>query len=334
MDMNQLFASFNRMKILVIGDVMIDAYLWGKVERISPEAPVPILSYKNREDRLGGAANVAVNLQALGATPLLCSIIGADEYQGIFTELMKKAGMDPRGILTAQGRITPVKTRVISNSQHLLRIDREDSSSLSESVERRFIERLSQLFADEKIDGVIFEDYDKGCITPLIIEKVTELAHAGNIPVFVDPKKKNFKYYKNITLFKPNFNEFCEGVNIQIEKSDHKGIYWAARFLHSTQKIDHIMVTLSEDGLFLSEPYKYLTIPARLRDIVDVSGAGDTVISVSTLCYIAGLEMAIASAIGNLAAGQVCGKVGVVPVHKASLLEEVLQQKIEAKIRS
>jgi len=332
--MRNIFESFNRMKILVIGDVMIDAYLWGKVDRISPEAPVPILSFKYQEDRLGGAANVAVNLQALGATPLLCSVVGNDAYRKILNDLLQKANMENKGILFEEGRITTVKTRFISNSQQLLRVDHEDPACLNEDAERRFIARIQDLLKNEKIDGIIFEDYDKGAITNAVIEKTIASAREKNIPVFVDPKKKNFKNYRNITLFKPNFKEFCEGVNIQVAKSDHKGIYWAARFLHTTQKIEHVMVTLSEEGLFLSEPYKYIALPAKLREITDVSGAGDTVISVSTLCYIAGLEMAQAAAIGNIAAGQVCSKVGVVPVDKNALLEEVLAQKMEPKPRA
>lgn len=235
------------MKILVIGDVMIDAYLWGKVDRISPEAPVPILSFKYQEERLGGAANVAVNLQALGATPLLCSVVGNDAYQKILNNLLQKANMENKGILFEEGRTNTVKTRFISNSQQLLRVDHEDPACLNEDAERRFIARIQDLLKDEKIDGIIFEDYDKGAITNAVIEKTIASAREKNIPVFVDPKKKNFKNYRNITLFKPNFKEFCEGVNIQVAKSDHKGIYWAARFLHTTQKIEHVMVTLSED---------------------------------------------------------------------------------------
>ncbi|MDR1021875.1 MAG: PfkB family carbohydrate kinase [Prevotellaceae bacterium] len=321
-----IFDKFNDLTVMVIGDVMVDAYMWGKVNRISPEAPVPILASMQREHRLGGAANVALNLQALGATPLLCSVIGNDSEGEIFMKTLGANGLTRLGMLADSTRITTTKTRVIAGTQHLLRIDEETTKPLHEALEKAFFARIEQLIASEKIDAIIFEDYDKGVITPGVISRAVALANARKIPTLVDPKKRNFLEYRNVTLFKPNFKELCEGLKEDVDKHSYDAIFEAARKINRQMGVRYAMVTLSERGVLVSDGEQYSAIPAALRNITDVSGAGDTVISVASLCLAAGMAIPMAAAVANLAGGLVCEKVGVVPVDKKLLLEECLKK--------
>jgi len=316
------FSDFNTQTHLVIGDVMIDSYMWGRVDRISPEAPVPVISVGKRENRLGGAANVALNVRALGATAVMCALIGDDSKGKVFKTLLKKSEMTDAGILVSKDRKTTIKTRIISDNQHLLRVDDEETHPLSIDQEKLFINHIDSLFATYNFDAVIFEDYDKGNITPAIIEFVVKKANQLKIPTLVDPKKRNFAEYKNVTLFKPNFKEICEGVKTDILKGDFAALFEATLMLNSTLHAKHIMVTLSELGVFITDHIKYHQIPAHIRDIADVSGAGDTVISVAACCLAAGLSVDAVAAIANIAGGQVCEKVGVVPIEKGALEQD------------
>jgi len=319
------FIDFNKQALLVIGDVMIDSYMWGKVDRISPEAPVPVISVSKRENRLGGAANVGLNVKALGATAVMCALIGDDSKGKVFKTLLRKSEMTDIGILVSKDRKTTVKTRIISDNQHLLRVDDEETTPLSTKQEELFIKHIDTLFSSFNFNAIIFEDYDKGNITPAIINYVVEKANKLNIPTLVDPKKRNFADYKNVTLFKPNFKEICEGVKIDIPKGDFAALFEAAQILISRLNAKHIMVTLSELGVFITENGKYHQIPAHIRDIADVSGAGDTVISVAACCLAAGLPANKVAAISNIAGGLVCEKVGVVPIEKAALEQESIK---------
>ncbi len=324
-----LFASFNDKNILILGDVMIDSYLWGDVTRISPEAPVPILSGVGRENRLGGAANVALNIQSLGANPILCSVIGDDRMSHDFFKLLKKQNLIQDGIVTSQERMTTIKTRVISQQQHLLRVDEEMSIPIENGIEEKLFSRIENILATYRIDAIIFEDYDKGVITPGIIRKVVAEAKDKGIPTLVDPKKRNFKDYKGVTFFKPNFKEFVEGTNTTLKKDDQKGLKETALNYQKEQQINTLMITLSEHGVFIHQmDNEAFFIPAEIRNIADVSGAGDTVISVSALCLIAGVDMEMVARIANMAGGLVCERSGVVPVDKELLLKEC-EQKIE-----
>lgn len=320
------FARCNQFNILVVGDVMIDAYMWGKVDRISPEAPVPIISIKSHEERLGGAANVGLNVKAMGANPVMCAVIGNDEKGDLLCRLLEQNGMTADGIIKSDKRKTTVKTRIISSNQHLLRIDDEQTAPLPEDIEKRFISHIDSLFGKYKFDAVIFEDYDKGNITPAIIEHVVAQAQKRNIPTLVDPKKRNFTEYKGVTLFKPNFKEICEGLKITLAKGDFDALNAAAQQLRTMLGATHIMVTLSELGVFITEGNSYSRTPAEVRDIADVSGAGDTVISVASCCMAAGLPPVLTAQISNIAGGLVCEKVGVVPVDKDALLADVLKK--------
>lgn len=321
----QAFQQFDNFKILIIGDVMIDAYMWGKVDRISPEAPVPIFAVKKRENRMGGAANVGLNIRALGAEPIMCAIIGDDSKGQIFRNLLKKRAMSDVGILVSGKRQTTVKTRMISDNQHLLRVDDEVEDALDTELESEFIMHITHLFDSLKFDAVIFEDYDKGNLTPRIIEHVVQLAIAKDIPTLVDPKKRNFNAYKGVTLFKPNFKEICEGVKTEIPKGDFLALNKASMQLKEMLNAKYIMVTLSELGVFITADKEYHQVEAEIRDIADVSGAGDTVVSVAACCLAAGLTPKSVAAISNLAGGLVCEKVGVVPIDKKQLLHETIQ---------
>lgn len=319
------FAEFSKQTVLIIGDVMIDSYMWGNVDRISPEAPVPIISVTKREHRMGGAANVGLNIRALGAKAVMCAMIGDDLEGEIFKSLLKKREMSSDGILVSDSRKTTVKTRVISDSQHLIRIDEEKINLLTKEQENNFKKHIETLFAKFKFDSIIFEDYDKGNITPAIIDFVVSKANILGIPTLVDPKKQNFSDYKNVSLFKPNFKEICEGVKIDIQKGDFVALHSATKTLIDQLNAKHIMVTLSELGVFVTENSKYYQIPAQIRDIADVSGAGDTVISVAACCLSAKLPIDKVAAISNIAGGLVCEKVGVVPIEKNILLNEAIQ---------
>lgn len=321
-NINKAFKQFNNYNILIIGDVMIDAYMWGKVDRISPEAPVPIISVSKWENRMGGAANVGLNIRALGANAVMCAIIGDDEKGEIFKQLLKKREMTDAGMMVSKKRQTTVKTRVISDNQHLLRVDEESTAVLDKELEEDFISHVNKLMNEQNFHAIIFEDYDKGNITPKIIDSVVAKAKKQNIPTLVDPKKRNFDAYKGVTLFKPNYKEICEGLKEDIPKGDFDELNAACNRLKKNLNAKYIMVTLSELGVFITNGKGYHRIPALIRDIADVSGAGDTVISVASCCLAANLPPETIASISNLAGGLVCEKVGVVPIDKNLLLKE------------
>ena len=323
--LQKVFAQFDGFNVVVIGDAMVDAYMWGKVERISPEAPVPIVACTNQENRLGGAANVALNIQALGATPILCSVVGDDSKGVIIRELLHAENLTDEGIFVDPSRPTTVKSRIISDNQHLLRIDWEKTDNLSPEVEVAFTNHILSIIERHKVDAIVFEDYDKGAITVDLIRRVVEKARAKGIPTLVDPKKRNFTAYNGVTLFKPNYKELVEGLKLDVKKNDFEGIFNAAKYIHRQMDVELVFITLSELGVFISNGNTYDAIPAHMREIADVSGAGDTVISTASLCLAAGLSPGETATIANMAGGLVCEKVGVVPINKQLLLEECLK---------
>ena len=319
----QAFEAFSNMTVLIIGDAMIDAYVYGMVNRMSPEAPVPVVDVEKRENRLGGAANVARNIQSMGAKPILCTAIGKDIPGEQFLELMRIDMLDDTGIVSSPLRTTTVKTRIISGSRQIARIDEEIIESLSADDEDIMFSRISKLIKTEPIDAIIFEDYDKGNITQGLIERVVSLANEKNIPTTVDPKNERFLEYKNVSLFKPNFKELEEGLDIKIRK-EHMAIADADQQLRSELNHGISLITLSEKGVFISDKNSSKTYPAHIRNISDVSGAGDTVIAVATLCLAAGLDTSTIAQVSNLAGGLVCENAGVVSIDKQNLLDETL----------
>jgi D-glycero-beta-D-manno-heptose-7-phosphate kinase len=318
----ELRRSFAKQQVLVIGDVMIDAYLWGRVDRISPEAPVPIVSVSKKENRLGGAANVAINVQALGATPILCSVIGSDQNGRLFIELMQQLGMPSEGILHSNERPTTVKTRVIGNNHQMLRVDEEWDQDISIAERKQLLDRIQSILNSKKVDVIVFEDYDKGVISKPLIEQVVKMAKVKGIPTAVDPKKRNFNHYKHVTLFKPNLKELREGMKLDLEKGNLEEIRSAVKKLCAEHDIDTALVTLSDRGVYVLNKKTDQLIPAHIRNIADVSGAGDTVISVAALCLAMNTSAEFMASFANLAGGLVCEKVGVVPVEKEQLLQE------------
>jgi len=326
-EINNIFEKFSAMQAIIIGDAMVDTYMWGIVERVSPEAPVPIVSVLNRESRIGGAGNVSMNVKSLGATPFLFSVVGDDEKGRKFRKMMTKEGLSVDGIFTDSTRITTVKNRIISKGQHIARVDEESTEEISKSLENEILKSIEQTINNKKIDVIIFVDYDKGMITTSMFDRVKEMADARKIPVAVDPKKRNFSYYKNLALFKPNFKEFVDGVGFPIEKGDFATIKREAEKIKEKQNLKLIFVTLSELGVFISNGDAEQYYPAVIRYIADVSGAGDTVISVASLAMAAGLSPKTIAHIANLAGGLVCEKTGVVPVNKEQLMNEMNLQK-------
>ena len=323
MNYKDLFDKFNGLRILVIGDVMLDAYVMGKVNRISPEAPVPIVSLENEDARIGGAGNVALNLLALGAKPIICGVIGEDSSGDKLLNLFEKNGISTDGLVKSIARKTTVKTRVISNKQQLLRIDSESTFPLLESEEIKLNSTIQNII-NQGIDGIIFEDYNKGVLTDSVIQNTIKIAKEKDIPTAVDPKKENFLSYKGVSLFKPNLKELKEGLNLNFDFNSNKDLFEKGiEVLEEKLQNEISFVTLSENGVFIKNQTEKYYVPAHMRSISDVSGAGDTVIAVATLCLISGASTKQIAEISNLAGGLVCEKSGVVSISKNDLLKEV-----------
>ena len=323
MNYKDLFDKFNGLQILVIGDVMLDAYVMGKVNRISPEAPVPIVSLENEDARIGGAGNVALNLLALGAKPIICGVIGEDSSGDKLLNLFEKNGISTDGLVKSMVRKTTVKTRVISNKQQLLRIDSESTFPLLESEEIKLNNTIQNII-NQGVDGIIFEDYNKGVLTDSVIQNTIKIAKEKDIPTAVDPKKENFLSYKGVSLFKPNLKELKEGLNLNFDFNSNKDLFEKGiEVLEEKLQNEISFVTLSENGVFIKSQTEKYYLPAHMRSISDVSGAGDTVIAVATLCLISGASTKQIAEISNLAGGLVCEKSGVVSISKNDLFSEV-----------
>ena len=302
---------------------MLDAYVLGKVTRISPEAPVPIISLDKKESRIGGAGNVALNILNLGAKPIVASVVGSDPEGQELIDLFEKRGISTEGVIVSGKRKTTVKTRVISSKQQLLRIDSEDTSSISNEIAKRLCSSVERIIK-EGVDAIILEDYNKGVLSKHIIRLFIELAKDNNIPITADPKKDNFNEYGGITIFKPNLKELKEGLNIEFDLSTNKTDFENA-VEQLRKKIPHqlSLITLSEHGIYATDDKTSSYAKAHSREITDVSGAGDTVIATATLCYICGASVQQIAKISNIAGGMVCEKPGVVSVLYNDLLEEV-----------
>jgi D-glycero-beta-D-manno-heptose-7-phosphate kinase len=327
-DVNHIFEQFSQMRAIIIGDAMVDAYLWGKVERVSPEAPIPIVSITDRESRLGGAANVSLNLQSLGATPILFSVVGDDDKGRKFRKMIGKNNLSDHGIFVDSNRITTVKSRIIGKGQHIARVDEESTDFIDAELGQRLVNGIRQELENQNVDVIIFVDYDKGVITPALFEAVNKMAKERSIPIAVDPKKRNFNYYNNVDLFKPNFKEFIEGTGLPLKKGDLESLREAAHALKEKQNFKLIFITLSEMGVFISNGVKEQYYPAVIRHIADVSGAGDSVISVASLAMAAHLSPKIMALMSNIAGGLVCENLGVVPVNKNQLMQVMKSQKL------
>lgn len=322
---NGIAARFEGTPVLVVGDVMVDAYLWGRVDRISPEAPVPVVQVTDKSARLGGAANVLLNLHALGAKPIVVSVVGDDEHAGTIEDLLKKDGLSAEGLVRSRQRRTTVKTRIISAHQHVVRVDEEMTGDLAAQQEDELLERVARILRERLPAVMILEDYNKGVLTEQVIAGCIGLAKKAGVPVAVDPKKKNFFAYVGVDLFKPNLKELSEGLKMEIRKGDLDAVRAGVKQLEARLGNKASLITLSEHGIYAHGGSEEHAMPAHERAIVDVSGAGDTVIAVAALCLAQRLPLSTIAAWANLAGGLVCEHVGVVPIDRERLITEAQQ---------
>ncbi|WP_337043957.1 bifunctional heptose 7-phosphate kinase/heptose 1-phosphate adenyltransferase [Emticicia sp. 17c] len=329
MTVNQIFDSFDNLRILIVGDVMIDSYIFGKVERISPEAPIPVVNVKRKEIRLGGAGNVAMNIRSLGATPVLCSVVGADAEAQELLNLLTSNHLPTEGIIQSPNRVTTVKQRILAGSQHVVRIDSEMDTLINEEERAQLIARAQALIPT--CDVVIFEDYDKGVLDGESIRQIVAFAKEHQIPTIVDPKKRNFTNYQGTDLFKPNLKELKEGLKIDFNADKLDEVKEVVANAKKALGVNGIFLTLSERGVFIDYQNEVHHIPAHLRSITDVSGAGDTVVSIAAICM--GLKLApkTVAELSNLGGGLVCEYVGVVPIEKEKLRQEYEKHAVEKR---
>ncbi len=299
---------------LVVGDVMVDNYLRGRVERISPEAPVPVVQVHERQARVGGAANVALNMKAFGMSPVVLSVIGNDDAASTLERLFQEQGLRTTGLLRSPARRTTMKTRVISGHQHIVRVDEEQEDDLTTEEQKRLVEAVREAIRSERPDVIVLEDYDKGVLTVPVITAIINAAQEAGVPVAVDPKKRNFMAYRNVDLFKPNLKELREGLKIDVDPSDRSQLRDAVRSLEELLGNRTSLITLSEYGAYIHQDGIEHHVEAHRRKIADVSGAGDTVIAVAALALGAGLPPSGIAQLANLAGGLVCEEVGVVPI--------------------
>lgn len=321
-DFRKLFDSFSSLKVGVIGDVMLDTYMWGGVERISPEAPVPIVSLQKKEYRIGGAGNVALNCQSLGAQTAVLSVTGDDAEGMILSELLDGSNIDTSFLVVSTERITTSKTRVISRNQQMMRLDAEITHDLTSREEKLLLEKVQQYISTVDPDVIIFEDYNKGVLTEKIIHRVIELCREAGVITAVDPKRKNFFSYRHSDIFKPNLKEVKEGLNLLLDPVDTVQLQHIHEELRKILHHNISFITLSEKGVFYQQENKSSIIPSHLRNIADVSGAGDTVIAVAAMVFAVTKNSHLMAELANIAGGLVCEEVGTVAVSKEKLLHE------------
>lgn len=321
-DFDELFSGFCQLKVAVVGDVMLDTYWWGDVDRISPEAPVPVVVLDEKELRIGGAGNVALNTVSLGAETILFSVVGNDADGKALISLLEKNNIRCGKIVESNDRITTNKTRVISRNQHMLRLDAEMTKDITTEEQLVLIQRFAEFIKKEKPAAVIFEDYNKGVLTVSVIEQMINICKQNNIVTTVDPKRKNFFCYKGVSIFKPNLKEVKEGLNVLLDDVNETSLKNIHQLLK--ERLDHSisLITLSEKGVFYHDENTSHIIPTHVRNIADVSGAGDTVIAVASLAYAKTKDIALAAAMANIAGGLVCEEVGTVAINKDKLLAE------------
>lgn len=316
--LTELFEQMKNKHIAVVGDLMIDRYVWGSVNRISPEAPVPVVEVTQESERLGGAANVGNNIVALGGKCTLIGVAGNDSNANSLRKLIEELKMNSSGVITDNSRMTTVKTRVIAQNQHVVRIDNEQKHDISSDVADQIISNLERNILS--IDGIILEDYNKGVLTKELIQRVIELANKHNKLITVDPKLNHFFEYKNVTVFKPNLKETSEGLGKSIKTESE--VLAAGKQLLKKLNAKHVLITRSEKGMSLfSENDNYFHVPTHAREVADVSGAGDTVIATLTLALAAGASPEEAASLSNLGGGLVVGEIGIVPAVPGKIIE-------------
>lgn len=316
--LESIIGNFAGKKVLILGDLMLDEYLIGHVSRISPEAPVPVVEVNDQVIRFGGAANVALNILTLGCEPVLAGVIGDDREADLFTSLMQERNMALDGLLKLPARPTTVKTRVIGHSQHITRVDRESKEYLNDNDQEKMLELIRMHVP--AVDAIILQDYNKGVLTPKIIEFTISLANEHGKLVTVDPKFINFMNYRNVSLFKPNIKETEAALAVKI--ASEKDLISAGERLLKELQAQSILITRGGDGMSLfEESGMVMHVPTRARKIADVSGAGDTVIGTLTAALLGGADHREAATMANFAAGIVCEEVGIVPIDRDKLIK-------------
>ena len=307
--------------VAVVGDVMLDRYFWGKVNRVSPEAPVPVIDYENETFHLGGAANVANNLLSLGISPILCGVLGEDKYAKKFKDICAEQNILSEGLFEDTGRLTTVKTRIIGNNQQIARLDRETRDVITSDVEEHILNTLAET---DNLTGIVIEDYNKGTITEFLITETISFAKSKNIPVFVDPKFDHFFSYKGVQVLKPNMKEASKALNKELATRDD--FEKAGKMLLEKLEADNILMTLSAQGMMLFESNGDISsVPTKARMVSDVSGAGDTAIATLATAMIGGANAKEAATIANLAAGVVCEHPGIVSIEPLDLFDSVVR---------
>jgi D-beta-D-heptose 7-phosphate kinase/D-beta-D-heptose 1-phosphate adenosyltransferase len=323
----RIIKRFSGVKILVVGDIMLDRFIWGKVTRISPEAPVPVLVVEREEFLLGGAANVVNNLHSLGGKPLLCGVIGDDEMGQKVAQRLDEMGIERCGVIIEPGRQTTVKTRVIAHHQQMVRIDRETTHHPKATTLRSLSNYLKQNI--KGLDGVILSDYGKGLLTKRIIYDTIRTARNAKKFVMVDPKIKNFFFFRGATVVTPNTAEASSASRVFI--ADEASLSKASRILLKRLKCHTLVITRGEDGMAIFEPHrKPLLVPTEAKKVYDVTGAGDTVIGTMALALGAGASIRRAAELANHAAGIVVGKVGTATVNQKELIE-AMRENLQTK---
>jgi len=323
MSAREIINGFSKKRVLIIGDLMLDRYVWGTIDRMSPEAPVPVVTVRKHDARPGGAGNVTQNISSLGATPLLCALIGKDKAGETLTEFFRKQSISTDGLIVSPSRPTTEKTRVIAQDHHIVRIDEETDATPSTEEEKLIMARIEKLLPG--CDVVIFQDYDKGVLNESIITRSIALASSMGIPTVVDPKKRNIQYYKGVTLFKPNLKELRDGLNEKVDPANDGEVARAVSKLKTALSAAGVMTTLSEHGVYIDYDGQKVRLPAHAREITDVSGAGDTVVAVAALCIAMKLNATKVASWSNLAGGLVCQHVGVVPIDKDEFQREIIR---------
>ncbi|MEC7759933.1 MAG: D-glycero-beta-D-manno-heptose-7-phosphate kinase [Candidatus Neomarinimicrobiota bacterium] len=311
----EITSGFADRNVLVVGDLMLDTYLWGEINRISPEAPVPIVEVKKIEYNPGGAANVALNLASLGCKVSLIGLIGTDAEGTILKNLLDQRNIICTDLVMSESRPTTVKSRIIAHNQQVVRADREMNKDLSESSNNNLIKSVKAIIED--VDAVILGDYNKGVLNLVSVKAIIDAANNAGKPVYVDPKESNFNAYKNVRLFKPNLSEF-KNAYIEDESLEVAGF----QFKHEINA-EILMITRGADGVSLFDGSDYHHFPTKARLVHDVSGAGDTVIATFTLSDICGASTEESVTLSNYAAGRVCEEVGVVPIS-LKMLDEMI----------
>ncbi len=321
-DFQKLFDSFSTLKVGIIGDVMLDTYMWGKVERISPEAPVPVVSLQKKEYRIGGAGNVALNCRSLGAQVFMLSVMGNDQEGILLEELLNSNNIDTSGLLKSTDRVTTSKTRIISRNQQMMRLDAEITDDLAVKDQKKLLAAISDFISNSDPDVIIFEDYNKGVLTQAVIEEAIRLCKAAGVITAVDPKRKNFFSYKGADIFKPNLKEVKEALNLLMDHVNESALGAIHKELHDLLQHSISFITLSEKGVFYHQKNKAAIIPSHIRSIADVSGAGDTVIAVASMVYAVTKNVHLMAEVANIAGGLVCEEVGTVAISREKLLHE------------